>query len=228
MPGLRGRNRGLRGRVIANLTDHNHIRVLTHRRDQCFGKTRRVLTDLALNDHRFLVAVNHLNWVFNRHDHLGFAAVDVIQYRRHRRRFTATRRARHQDDPAPLRRDELNRVERQFDRLELAGVVADDAQHHADTPALPEHIDPKAADAGDAVREINLVFNVKRHALALVEDRRDETLHYLRGERPNLHHDHLAVDAQVRRHPRVKVNIGCALPDTRAEHLIESHESHAT
>jgi hypothetical protein len=66
--GLRRTNGGLDGLEVSQLTDEDHVRVLTQGTAQGFGEARHVDAHLALVDHRLLVVVVVLDRVFDGDD----------------------------------------------------------------------------------------------------------------------------------------------------------------
>ncbi|MNH31128.1 hypothetical protein D3C79_914630 [compost metagenome] len=78
VPGFRRSQRQAYRLRVAQLTEHDHIRVLTQRRTQCLGKTMAVPADLALTDPATLRAVDKLDGVLEGDDMQWPLAVQVI------------------------------------------------------------------------------------------------------------------------------------------------------
>jgi hypothetical protein len=100
--------------------------------------------------------------------------VDVVDHRRERGAFAAAGRAGDEHKAALLVRDaaQHRRQEQIVDRQDFRG---DDAQHHAHRPALLEDVDAEAAEARDAVRQVD--FLRLREFVALLRR------HHLRAHR---------------------------------------------
>ena len=86
----------------------------------------------------------------------GTRRVDLVDERRERRALAATRCARDEDETALFRRD-LFEDFRQQQVLDRGHAHRDDAEDHPDRAALLERITAEAAEARDAVREVDLV-----------------------------------------------------------------------
>ena len=69
------------GLSVAQLTDENDVRILTHRGTYTVGERRNVRAQLALNDLALLARVNELNGVFEADDIQTAGLVEVINHR---------------------------------------------------------------------------------------------------------------------------------------------------
>ena len=88
MTRLRCGERGGDGLEVAHLADEDHVGVLAQRSLERFGERRRIRSDLALVDDATLVTVQELDRVLDRKDVLRAVAIDLVDQRRERRRFT--------------------------------------------------------------------------------------------------------------------------------------------
>ena len=93
---------GLRGLGVAELADHDRVRVLAERPAQRLAEALGVEPDLALVDDRLLVGVEDLERVLDRHDVRAPRPVDVVEHRREGRRLARACRAGDEDEPAVL------------------------------------------------------------------------------------------------------------------------------
>src|SRR5207253_10277625 len=140
--------------------DQGHVRVLPELALQCLTEAERVDAHFSLVRDRPLVADEELDRILDGHDVAGLVGVDVIDHRRERSRFSRAGGAGDEDEAALLPRDLLEDLgeEQLLDGVDLEG---DDAEDDADGAALLEAVDAEAAQAGDAVSEIELVLRLE-------------------------------------------------------------------
>ena len=79
------------GFQIAHFADQHHVRIFTQRRAQRSAKRFGVRVHLALVDQAVLVLVHELNRIFDGDDVLVALGVDLVDHRRQRGRFAASR-----------------------------------------------------------------------------------------------------------------------------------------
>ena len=147
VPGQRSLDRDLRGLVVADLADHDDVRVLAQDRAQGLGEVEVDLgVDLGLADAGQLV----LDRVLDRHD-VAAAGVQPAQRRVQRGGLARAGGAGHQDDAVRLL-DQLQeasqRVAGHADRFqaELAFALVEQAQH-ARSPCALGRVDTRTSTA---------------------------------------------------------------------------------
>ena len=96
--------------------------------------------------------------------------VDVVDHRRQRRRLARAGRARAENQAAPLLGDLLE-DRRQHQLADREDLDRDDAEDHAHRAALLEDVAAEAAQAGDRVRDVDLVVVLELFLLARGHDR---------------------------------------------------------
>jgi len=165
VPGLGGRQRGRDRLEVAHLAEEDHVGVLAKRRAQRLAEARRVRPDLTLVDDAALVLVEKLDRVLDRDDVIGPLAVDLVDHRRERRRLAGAGGPGDEHEAARQLR-QLAEAVGQAEILERLQLVGDDAEHRRERLALHEHVDAEAGEAGDPVREVELV--VELEALLLI------------------------------------------------------------
>ena len=98
--GLGRGHRDLRGLEVAHLADQDHVGILAQRRTQRARERHRVEPDLALVEHRALVAERVLDRVLDRDDVIRVLRVDVVDHRGERGRLARAGRAGDEHDAA--------------------------------------------------------------------------------------------------------------------------------
>ena len=88
----------------------------------------------------------------------GARRVDVVDHRRERRALAAAGRAGDEDEAALFLGDLLE-DRRQAELVDGRDLRRDDAQDHADRAALLEDVAAEAAEAGDAVGEVDFLVS---------------------------------------------------------------------
>ena len=100
--GLGRLERGLRGLLVAELADQDHVGVLAQHAPKRLLEGLGVEADLALVDDAALVDVDELDRVLDRDDVLVAVAVDLVEHRGEGRRLAGAGRARDEDQAAVL------------------------------------------------------------------------------------------------------------------------------
>ena len=80
VPGLGGRDRRFDRLQVAQLTDQDHVWILSQGASQGFGKAGYIDADFPLIDRRFLVRMVKLDRVFDRDDMVVDRLVDVVDH----------------------------------------------------------------------------------------------------------------------------------------------------
>ncbi len=153
--GLGRAERRLHGDQVADLPDHDHVRVLAQDAPQGAGERVGVEAHLALVDQRAAVHVEHLDRVLDRHHVLVGGPVDPVDHRGERGALARSRRAGDEDDPALLVGQAAD-GRRQLEVLDRQHLEGHHAQDDADRPALAEDVDAEAAEVVAGVREVGL------------------------------------------------------------------------
>jgi len=206
--GLGGRQRRGGGGVVADLADHDHVGVLAHRGDQRLRERRRVHPELALHDDRAFRAVQVLDGVLDRHDHLRVGGVDLVEDARQRRRLARTGGPGDEDEALLLVLEVVDRLLRQVHDLQGLLVRVDDAQHGAHRAALAEQVHAEPAEPRHAVGEVDLLLGCELGALLLVAHQVDQRLGRPRRERHVVHGPEAAADAHHHGQGHVQVHVG--------------------
>ena len=105
--------------------------------------------------------VQELDRVLDREDVLVARLVDLVDQRGERGRLAGAGRAGHEHDAARLL-GELAHDRRQAELLDRHRLGRDQAERGAERAALEEGVDAEAADAGDAVGEVELPVGLER------------------------------------------------------------------
>ena len=106
---------------------------------------------------------------------------------------------------------------RQHELLDGLDPEGDDAEHHADGAALLEDVDAEAAEAGDAVGEVDLVGLLELLLLVVVHDPERHPRDLLGRQAAGvLQRDERAVDAEHRRQAGLEVDVAGAGPAGRS------------
>ena len=129
------------------------------------------MPDLALVDHRALVAVHELDRVLDRDDVLAHRVVHVVDHRRERRRLARAGGAGQQHDPALLL-GQFAHDRRAARAPRSCGCGAGSRGSHRDHAALLERVDAVARDVGDFEGEVDLVLLRELRQLGLVAEQR--------------------------------------------------------
>ena len=117
MAGFSRRERDFHGLGIPHFADHDHIGRLPQGGPQRGRKVRRVDPDLDLLDHASLVLVLVFDRIFDGHDVLRVAAIDLIHQRRHRGRLAGSGRTSDEHQPV-MESCELLHLRRQAEFVE--------------------------------------------------------------------------------------------------------------
>ena len=212
---------------VAHLADEDHVGVLAQRGLQAGGEGGGVLADLALVDEAALVLVQELDRVLDGEDVIVAGLVDLVDQRGERGRLAGAGRAGHEHDPARLL-GELADDRRQAELLDRHRLGRDQAEGGAERAALEEGVDAEAADAGDAVGEVELPVGLERLALRGAQDRVDDLARVGRRHvRHALERDERAADANRGRCARRDVEVGCLVLND-LEQDVREIEVHAT
>ena len=185
------------------------------------GEALRVGADLALIDDAALMGVDELDRILDR-DHVPLdVLVDAVEHRGERRRLARARRAGDENQAARTVGeigDDLGQVEL-LERLDLERNLPDDHRHAA---ALLEAVAAEARQAGDAEREVQLVFHLEALLLVLGQHRVGD-LERVFGleDRLDLGVLHLAVDAKLRANAGGDVQIRRAPLDDLLEEIAQ-------
>ena len=169
-----GQRSGHRFRV-PHLPDQDDVRILAHGRPHGAHVAIGVQPDLPLVQASPAVGMQHLDGVFDGQDVDGLAVVDVVDHAGQRGRLPAPGRTRHQDQ-ASRRGRQLANYRGEPEILERGTPDPNPSHDDADRPALPEHVHPETAEAGDRVGEVD--FLLEREEIPPV--RRDDGL----GDQP--------------------------------------------
>jgi hypothetical protein len=94
--------------------------------------------------------------VFDGDDVRGAVGIDVVDHRRQRRRLAATGGTGDEHQAAFFVGDLLHHL-RQAQLVEVHHLDRNDAKDNADRAALLEHVATEAAEAGHAVRQVELL-----------------------------------------------------------------------
>ncbi|KAG1394739.1 hypothetical protein G6F59_014124 [Rhizopus arrhizus] len=227
MAGQRGLYRDLRGFQVADLADHDRIRVLAQDRAQCGAETHAdARIDLDLADTGEVV----LHRVFHGQDVAG-AAVELAQRRIQRGGLATAGRAGHQQHAVGLVDGILEqlllvRLVAQLVDAQLGRTAIQDTQHHllAEQGRQCAHAEVDLLGLG----QVELDAAVLRHALLgdvqlrhHLQARGDALIELHRRAR---HHLQQPVDAQA--HPVVvfiglEVDVRGALADGIHQHLVD-------
>jgi hypothetical protein len=203
------RQRGPHRLLVTHLTDQDHVRVLAQHALQGRLERQRVLTHLALVDDRVLVAVEELDRVLDRDDVLVVMGVHPVDHRRERRGLPGAGRSGHEDDPALLVGEVVDRL-REVQLLDRLDVGRDRPEDERDRAALVEGVHAEAAGAVHAEREVELALALELLALGVVGDHRVEDVVGVVRQQLVRVRDRLqaAVDADQRRRGHLQVQVG--------------------
>ena len=155
VPRLRRLEADVRRLAVAELADHDDVRVLAERRAERVGVARGVRPDLALDDEALAAREDELDRVLDRDDVQPLLLDDVVDERGDRRGLAVPGRARHADEPAAGVRDGADHG-RQVQGVEVRDLERDGAHHRAPAPALLEDRGAEARDAGERVAPVHL------------------------------------------------------------------------
>ena len=219
-------HRDLRGLEVADLADHDHVRVLAEDRAQpaCEGHLD-LGVHLGLTDAVDVI----LDRILDRHDVAG-VVVEALESGIERGRLSRAGWARDQQDPMGLVEQVVDqllgaRIHPEGAQVEPPGLLVEDAQHHA--LAVPRgdgrdaHVDRPAGDpeADAAVLRQALLRNVEpRHHLDARHDER--RYRALRLQHLAQHAVHAEADHQAVLE-RLDVNVGGILLDRLGEHRVD-------
>ncbi len=91
-------------------------------------------------------------------------------------------------------------------------------------PALPEDVAAKSADAGDAIRQVHVLFALERLRHLRRHDRGRHSLDVVIGEGRGAAHRHeQTADTHHRRPSGLEVDVGRTFADGRRQELVEVH-----
>ena len=179
MPRLGCREGGLDRLEVAHLTDENHVRVLAKCSAQRIGEALGVHADFTLIDDRAPIANQEFDRILDRHDVAGSIRVDVIDHSGQGCRFSRTRRARHEHQPAVLHRDGFDDLGQMqvFDRLDAKRNHPED---DSDGSALLKYVDAKTTEPSDAIGEVGFASLIETSLLGIVHDTEGHLLEFVR------------------------------------------------
>ena len=100
MPRFCGANGSLNTLLGAHFSHHYYIRILAHGFRNRLIEAFRIPADFSLRNYTALVFVNKFNRIFDGKNMCGLSFVDIIQQAGKSGGFTATRRPRHENQPA--------------------------------------------------------------------------------------------------------------------------------
>ena len=154
---------------IPHLAHQHHVRVLAE--DVLEGVLERlgVREDLTLVHQAFLVVVDELDRVLDRHDVLGALGVDLVHHGRERCRLARAGRPGHEDQPlGPV--GELLDHRGESELVERPDLDGDDPDRGRDRAALTIDVAAEPCQALDAERQVELVVLLELLLLPLVQD----------------------------------------------------------
>ncbi|MNP13960.1 hypothetical protein D3C76_1062650 [compost metagenome] len=135
------------GFQVAQLADHDDIRVFTQGRAQCRAKAQRVTMNLALVDEAVARLVHEFDWVFDGQYVPMGSAVEVVDHGCQGCRLARARRPGNQHQPSRCFGNPPKHIA-QAKLFQAQDPGCDGTQHHTGSPSLREGIDPKARKAG--------------------------------------------------------------------------------
>lgn len=124
-----------------------------------------------------------------------------------RGRLSAAGHSGNDHQPLPLRRDPAHRLDLEVEVLERGDLGVDPPDRQRDRAALPEGVDPVAADLGDRVGEVEVGAPLERDALLGRQDREEHLLDRRRVEALGVEVADLALDPQDRRVADLEVQV---------------------
>src|SRR5438105_325900 len=203
---LRRQQRGFDRLEVAHFADEDDVRILSQGAPQRVREGHRVHADLALVDERAVVAVQVFDRILDRHDVRGAGRCALVDPRRERRALARAGGARHEHQAALVLRDLLEDL-RQRELVDGRNLHRDDAEDHPDGAALLERVAAEAAEAGDAVGEVDLAVLLELFPVPGRQDRRGNRDHVVvveplvfsrRHKRPADAHHGVAAGLQVK------------------------------
>ena len=163
---LRRRQRDLHRLTVADFSHEDHLWSLPQRRPQAHREIRKILPHLPLAERRFLVRMQKLNRIFQRH-HVDFLLlVQFVEHRRQRRRLAAAGRSRHKNNPGLLL-DDLLENRRQPQSVARRNLRAELPHHDRVIPVVLENVHAETREARDPVARVAgaELFQIRRQPL---------------------------------------------------------------
>ena len=226
MPRFGRLDRGAHRLQIAQLGDHNHIRVLPQRALHGVRKGLRVAAHLALADQAALVFEDELDRVLNADDVRLPRAGDGLRHAAQRGGFAGARGARDQDQAiAHGREPGHGRAVAQVDQLrdrvrDVAEVCLDPAQHVAG-------IATEAAQVFHLHGEVQLPLMLQPRALAFLQHRQNQLARVIGVQQLVRQRYQGAVDARHGRSARAQMQVRATALDDHGkilDQIVGMHE----
>lgn len=221
--GLRRGERQPNGGNIAQLAQQDHIRIFAQRGAQRRIEAVTVAADLPLLDQRTPAAVQEFDRILQRQNVPRLVPVDLVDHRRQRGGLAAAGGAGEQEKPvvAPQQRRDDGRRRQLGKRRRLPG---DAPQRERHPRALLKNVGPQPFPARPVQRQIDLPQPPQALALLRIQQSVAEGLHALRRQRWRRRQRlQFTVDAQHRRMPGTKVQIGSIMLYTKGHEFIDIH-----
>ncbi len=215
---------GLRGFLVAELADEDHVGVLAQDAPESLEIRLGVEPDFALVDDAAPVVVHELDRVLDRDDVLLPAAVDRVDHRREGRRLTRAGRAGHEDEPAVLLGEAAHPV-RKAELREARDLLRDEAEGERDRAALAIAVHAEAAQALGEVRRVELARGIEMLTLggSPLGHEREHGLEVGLGQEAFLHGSQSPVDTGHRRRSDLQVHVAAAELDQTCEKAVQVH-----
>ncbi len=207
VPGL-GRTQGqANGFQVAQLTDHDHIRILAQGTSQPLGEPTAMAADLALVDQAALAAVDNLDRVFEGDDMQSPIAVQLVEQCRQGAGLAAPGRPTNEDQAIAALRNSLKHIPK-VEFIECGDMPRNQAKGGRRAMQLAKQIQPKAPQHRQFQRKVQLITLGPLSALAFIQHGRHALGQGSRAQGRQCHALQLAIQAQHRYLARRQVQVG--------------------
>ncbi|MCY1440985.1 hypothetical protein D9M71_572810 [compost metagenome] len=206
VPGF-GRAQGqANGFKVAQLADHDHVRVLAQRTAQPLSKAATMAPHLTLVDQAALAGMDDLDRVFQGDDVQRLLAVQLVEQRRQRAGLATAGRPAHEDQAIPALRNSLKHI-RKVQLTHRRNAPRNQPKGNRRAIQLAKQVQPKAPKRRQLQRKVHFIALGPLPALVVIQHARHALVQGTLAQGRQAHTLQLAIQAQHRNLTRRQVQV---------------------